>query len=99
MPTIDEINKIKGFQYVVANILEEVDICSKTELYELSAKKYSDKLATDLKKFLEMKLPEVDEEISKSLETIEINGKSFSEVFRQFENDFFDEDGKPKAKA
>ena len=93
---LDEINRLKGFQYVVAQVLDECEICSKEELYELAAKKYSSKLAKDLKKFLDLNLPALSEKFS----DVKIQGVSKLEsVFEQFAEEFFDEEGKPKAKA
>tara|TARA_B100000131_G_C17582862_1_gene395821 strand:+ start:43 stop:441 length:399 start_codon:yes stop_codon:yes gene_type:complete len=93
---LDEINRLKGFQYVVAQVLDECEICSKEELYELAAKKYSSKLANDLKKFLNLNLPALSEKFS----DVKIQGVSKLEsVFEQFAEEFFDEEGKPKAKA
>ena len=93
---LDEINRLKGFQYVVAQVLDDCEICSKEELYELAAKKYSSKLAKDLKKFLDLNLPALSEKFS----DVKIQGVSKLEsVFEQFAEEFFDEEGKPKAKA
>ena len=93
---LDEINRLKGFQYVVAQILDECEICSKEELYELAAKKYSSKLAHDLKHFLELNLPT----ISEKLNDVSVNKvSSLESLLEQFTETYFDEEGKPKAKA
>ena len=93
---LDEINRLKGFQYVVAQVLDECEICSKEELYELAAKRYSSRLAKDLKNFLEINLPS----ISEKLENLSVKHvSSLDDMIADFTEEYFDEEGKPKAKA
>ena len=93
--TVEEINRIKGFQYILANILEECDIVSKEELNRLAAERYSSAMAKEIKRFLNTKLPALDKEITESMRAF----TDLGDLFDTFENMHFDNEGKPKAKA
>ena len=93
--TIEEINKIKGFQYVVTNILDECEIISRDELNRLTDNRYSSAMADEIRRFLNKKLPGLDKEIDLSIKAMDDLGRTFE----QFETEYFDEDGNPKAKA
>ena len=94
--SLDEINRLKGFQYVVAQVLDECEIVTKEELYKLAAERYSSKLAEDLKQFLDLNLPS----LQKKLKDVTVdNVSSLESMLKQFTESYFDEEGKPKAKA
>ena len=96
--TVEEINRLKGFQYVLANILEECDIITKQELYELAVKKYSTAMSTEIKKFLDKSIPSLEKAISEQFESYSSH-EDLYEAFEMFENMYFDKEGNPKAKA
>ena len=98
--SLDEINRIKGFQYVVAQILDECEICTKEELYKMAAEKYSSKLAQDLRQFLDLNLPSLSEKFKNvKVDKVTDSYESLESLLEQFTETYFDEEGKPKAKA
>jgi mannitol-specific phosphotransferase system IIBC component len=93
--TVNEINKVKGFHCVLANILDECEIISKRDLYRLAKEKYSSALINEVKGFFETELPEVEENIIKQIQ--EYN--KLGELLDGFEQMYFDSDGNPKIEA
>ena len=84
---VDDINKMKGFQNVMLEVLEESGlVVSRDEFLEASYDEYKKSVVDELNNFVETYM------------SSDKNAIEALKIAREFKNDY-DIDGKPKAKA
>ena len=83
---VDDINRVKGFQNVMIEVLEDNGLVDRVEFEEASYEEYRKSVVDELHKFV------------KTYMSDDVQVKDYRKTAEELK-DYYDKDGKPKAKA